>query len=59
MKRTPKQRVLRKWRNAYAYQGPHGLWAIFGSRFGAPFRYLSNPQKTAAQAWNDAARSRA
>lgn len=55
-KRMPKQRVLRKFKNASAHQGPHGLWAIFGSRFGGPPLYLSNPRKTAAQAWDDAAR---
>lgn len=57
-KRTPKQRVLRKFKNACACQGPHGLWAVFGSRFGGRRLYLSNPRKTAAQAWRDAARSR-
>lgn len=56
MKLTPKQRVLRKVKNAYACQGPFGLWAIFGSRFGGRDLYLCNPRKTAAQAWADAAR---
>lgn len=56
-RRTPKQRVLRKFKNAYAAQGPNDLWAIFGSRFGGPVRYLSHPRKTAAIALADAALS--
>ncbi len=55
-KRTPKQRVLRKFKVAYACQGPHDLWAVFGSRFGGPSLYLSLPRKTATKAWDDAAR---
>lgn len=54
--RTPKQRVLRKFKNAYCAQGPNDLWAVFGSRFeGGFFGYLSTPQHTAAQAWASAA----
>ncbi len=54
-KRTPKQRVLRKFHNAYAHKGPDDLWAVFGSRFGGPYRYLSTPQRTAGLAWRSAA----
>lgn len=53
---TAKQRVLRKFKNAYAYQGTHDLWAIYGSRFGTQSLYLSLPRKTASQAWDDAAK---
>lgn len=51
---TPKQRVLRRFKNAYAAQGPNNLWAIFGSRFGGRVLYLSHPRRSARVAWLDA-----
>ena len=53
---TPKQRVLKKRPDAYAAQGPNDLWAVFATRFGGPYRYISHPRRSATQAWREAAK---
>ena len=58
MKRTPKQRVKKKFPNAYAQQGlMSGNWYIYAKK-GEKRYQLSGGFTTPKQAWADAAASR-
>ena len=55
-KLTPKQRVLRKWPDAYSYTGPGGIVVIFPYYSHGYSNAIASSNKGARAAWANAAR---